>query len=97
MQQAAGLNFGDELFFRRGDYGPHLVQGLVDRPDAELDPQPVVEKFLDARPRQPQAQTQRDDEGRQTRPHQSPFPQRHRAQRRLDLTLGRLGLLTDSG
>ena len=91
MEQTAGLGFGDELRFRRGHDGSHLMQRLVDGTDAELDPQPVVEKFPDARPRQPKAQVERHDQGRQTRSHQAPFLHRDRPQFGRDGTLGRLG------
>ena len=78
MKQTAGLGFGDELRFRRGDHRADFVQGLVDGADAELDPQPVVEKFPDPRPQQSKPQVERHDQGRQTRPHQAPFLHRDR-------------------
>ena len=91
MEQTAGLGLGDELCFRRVDHRADFVSGLVDGADAELDPQPVVEKFPDPRPRQPKAQVERHDQGGQTRPHQAPFLHRHRTEFGGDVTLGRLG------
>ena len=70
MQQFALLDGLHQFLFQGGHDGRHFRQGFMDRARADPDAQPVVEKFLDARPRHPVALRQRHYQARQPRANQ---------------------------
>ena len=48
--QAAGQERVDQLVFRRGQGGGRFVERLMDRADAQLQPQPTPEEFAESAP-----------------------------------------------
>ena len=84
MQQAAGQERVDQLVFHRGQGGGRFVERLMDRADAQLQPQPLPQEFLNPRPRQAEPQAQGDDQPRQAGADYPPFAQCHPGQQRID-------------
>jgi len=70
MQQVALPDGLHQFPFQGGHDGRSFRQGFMDRARADPDVQPVVEEFLDARPRHPVALRQRHHQGRQPRANQ---------------------------
>ena len=84
MQQAAGQHRLDQLVFRRRQGSGSFVERLVDGADAQLQPQPLPQEFLNPRPRQAEPQAQGDDQPRQAGADHPPCAQGHAGQQRID-------------
>ncbi|MFE8034927.1 hypothetical protein AB6N21_002929 [Thiohalocapsa marina] len=98
MQQASdalcldvGAELGDQLRLGGCDDRPRLVQRLMQGANAQVDPEPIMQQFLHARPREAKTQIQGDDEARQPQTNQAPFAQGNAFQHLLALRRLRSG------
>ena len=91
VQQLTGQHRLNQFLFRRRHGGAGFVERLMDRADAQLQPQPLAQEFPNPRPRQPEPVGQRHDQGRQSRPHQPPFAEFDSRQQRVHYAVAGLG------
>ena len=89
MPLTAGLHGRDQFGFGGEDRCAGFVNRLMDRPDTQVNPQPIVQKFLKARARRPEAQAERHDQRAQSGADEAPFGQGrvHRSLARCSVTI----------